>query len=108
MKFYVNPLYVGATINKADINTTTGVITRTVYTTLALGAYFFNPRNSSALRTSLPKSLKSDTVYYIGSAGLYLFKIYSDEALTTQITFTADDVLQWPQSLPCQAPNFEL
>ena len=92
MKFYVSPLYVGWTINKADINTTTGVITRTVYTTLALGAHFFNPRNSSGVRTSLPKSLKSDTVYYIGSAGLYLYKVYSDEALTTQITFTSEDV----------------
>jgi hypothetical protein len=97
MKFYVNPLYVGSTINKADINTTTGIITRTVYTTLALGAYFFNPRNSSAVRTSLPKSLQTDTVYYIGSAGLYLYKVYSDEALTTQIMFTADDVLNVTQ-----------
>jgi len=97
MKFYVNPLYVGATINKADINTTTGVITRTVYTTLVLGAQFFNPRNSSAVITSLPKSLKTDTVYYIGSAGLYLYKVYSDEALTTQVMFTADDVLDVTQ-----------
>lgn len=98
MKFYVNPLYVGATINKADINTTTGAITRIVSTATSVSAYYFSPRNSSGLTTSLPKSLKTDTVYYsIGVLGVYSYKIYSDEALTTQITFTADDVLDVTQ-----------
>ena len=98
MKFYVNPLYVGATINKADINTTTGAITRIVSTANAVAAYFFNPRNSSGVKTTLPKSLKTDTVYYsIGVLGVYSYKIYSDEALTTQIMFSADDVLDVTQ-----------
>jgi hypothetical protein len=98
MKFYVNPLSVGATINKADINTTTGAITRIVSTATSVNAYYFSPRNSTGTVTILPKSLKTDTVYYsIGILGVYSYRIYSDEALTTQIAFSVDDVLDVTQ-----------
>lgn len=91
-------------INKADINTSTGVIT-----TVPVPYYLIDDPpekkhfvavaiNSSLAITKLPKNLKPQTVYYTDKIdGVENFKIYSDEALTTQIMFTADDISEVTQ-----------